>query len=160
MTTGPQDPARAGRDQFRAGHADRERVIVTLKDAYVHGRLTKDEFDARTSRALIARTYADLALLTADIPPAQVAARPAHPPVPAHRRPLARATAQAISCLVLMTAAWWVASLADPGATTTSYGAIATPLRLVAFFAGLTALCVFGSGLAASLEQRRSRGAR
>ena len=111
MTTGPQDPARAGRDQFRAGHADREQVIVTLKDAYVHGRLTKDEFDARTSRALIARTYADLALLTADIPPAQVAARPAHPPLPAHRRPLARATAQSISCLVLMTAAWWVASL-------------------------------------------------
>ena len=159
MTTGPQDPARPGRDQFRAGHADREQVIVTLKDAYVHGRLTKDEFDARTSRALIARTYADLALLTADIPPSQVAARLAHPPVPV-RRPLARATAQSISCLVLMTAAWWVASLADPGATTTSYGAIATPLRLVAFFAGLTALCVFGSGLAASLEQRRSRGAR
>ena len=158
MTTGPQDPARAGRAQFRAGHADREQVIVTLKDAYVHGRLTKDEFDARTSRAFIARTYADLALLTADIPPAQVAARPVHPPV--HRRPLARAAAQSISCLVLMTAAWWVASLADPSATTTSYGAIATPLRLVAFFAGLTALCVFGSGLAASLEQRRSRGDR
>jgi len=72
---------------------------VTLKDAYVHGRLTKDEFDARTGRALIARTYADLALLTADIPPAQVAARPAPPAPPrsaagrSPARPLSRSAA-------------------------------------------------------------------
>ena len=29
--TGPQDPAAAGRDQLRAGHADREQVIEALK---------------------------------------------------------------------------------------------------------------------------------
>ena len=35
--TGPQDPAAAGGDRLRAGHADREQVIGTLKDAFVHG---------------------------------------------------------------------------------------------------------------------------
>ena len=47
MTTGPQDPAAAGRDRLRACHADREQVLETLKDAFVHGRLTKDELDTR-----------------------------------------------------------------------------------------------------------------
>ena len=69
--TGPQDPAAAGRGRLRAGHADREQAIDTLKTAFVHGELTKDELDARAGQALAARTYADLAALTADIPPAR-----------------------------------------------------------------------------------------
>jgi hypothetical protein len=44
-------------------------VIGTLKNAFVQGRLTKDELDAQAGRALAARTRADLATLTADIPP-------------------------------------------------------------------------------------------
>jgi hypothetical protein len=55
VTTGPQDPAAAGRDRRRAGHADREQVIETLEDAFVYGRLTKDELGARTGRALADR---------------------------------------------------------------------------------------------------------
>jgi hypothetical protein len=66
--TGPQDPAAAGEDRLRAGHADREQVIEALKVAFVHGRLTKDELDTRAGRALSAQTRADLAALTADIP--------------------------------------------------------------------------------------------
>jgi len=73
--TGPQDPAAAGRGRLRAAHADREQAIDTLKTAFVHGQLTKDELDARAGQALAARTYADLAALTADIPPAPAAAR-------------------------------------------------------------------------------------
>ena len=91
MTTGPQDPA-ASRDRLRAGHADREQVIEALKTAFVDGRLTKIELVARTGRALAARTYADLAALTADIPaepPAAavvpVAAGPAGARLPARR---------------------------------------------------------------------------
>ena len=76
--TGPEDPAGAGRDLVRAGHADREQVIETLKTAFVDGRLTRDELDVRAGRALAARTYADLAALTADILPAP--AKPAEPP--------------------------------------------------------------------------------
>ena len=66
--TGPQDPAAADGDRIRAGHADREQVIEALKDAFVHGRLTKDELDLRVSQALASRTYTELAALTADIP--------------------------------------------------------------------------------------------
>ena len=58
-----------GRGPMRASHADREQAIEALKDAFVHGRLTKDEFDARAGQALLVRTNADLAALTADIPP-------------------------------------------------------------------------------------------
>jgi Domain of unknown function (DUF1707) len=87
---GPQDPAAADGGRLRAGHADREQVIETLKDAFVRGRLTRDELDARTGRALAARTYAELATLTADLPPTSAAARPACLPTPARRRPLAK----------------------------------------------------------------------
>ena len=47
--TGPKDPAAAGRDRLRAGHADREQVIEALKDAFVRGRLTRDELDVRAA---------------------------------------------------------------------------------------------------------------
>jgi len=53
---------------YRASRADREHVIGTLQAGFVQGRLTKDEFDTRLSHALAARTYADLAAITADIP--------------------------------------------------------------------------------------------
>ena len=39
-----------------------------LKAAFVQGRLTKAELDARAGQAFAARTYADLAALTADVP--------------------------------------------------------------------------------------------
>lgn len=59
--------AAGGRGHVRASHTDRERVVETLKAAFVQGRLTKEELDARTGHALAARTYADLAALTADL---------------------------------------------------------------------------------------------
>ncbi len=77
--TGQQDPAAAGDDQLSAGDADREQVIETLKTAFVHGRLTKDELDTRAGQALSARTHADLAALTADISASPPAAPPAGP---------------------------------------------------------------------------------
>ena len=68
---GPGDglpAAPAGGDRFRASDADRDQVIDVLKTAFVQGRLTKDEFDARVGATLASRTYADLAAHTADIP--------------------------------------------------------------------------------------------
>ena len=53
---------------MRTSHADREQVIDVLKAAFVQGRLTKDEFDARVGQALASRTHGDLAAVTADIP--------------------------------------------------------------------------------------------
>jgi hypothetical protein len=162
VITGPQDPAAAGGGRRRAGHADREQVIETLKDASVHGRLTRDELDARAARALTAWTRAELAALTADIPPAPVAAgpEPARPPALARRRPLARATAGSGGCLVIAAAAVRVAAIADPtsGATPAPIPEFFAPLCvLVAIAAVVAALCILGYGVGASIQQLRSR---
>jgi hypothetical protein len=61
--------------RYRASRADREHAIGVLQAAFVQGRLTKDEFDTRLSQALTARTYADLAAITADIPAVLTPAR-------------------------------------------------------------------------------------
>jgi len=158
--TGPQDPAAAGRDRLRAGHADREQVVETLKDAFVQGRLTRDELDARAGRALSARTCADLAALTADIPPAPVAtaAGPACPPAPARRRPLARAAARSGGCLIIAAAAVRLAVLADPGPPGPTPHPSWAPLCLtIAFCAVMVALGFLVHGVGASWEQRCSR---
>jgi Domain of unknown function (DUF4190)/Domain of unknown function (DUF1707) len=62
-----------------AAAADRERTIDVLKAAYGEGRLTKEEFDARSARVLAARTYADLSAIVADLP-----IGPSGPVVPYH----------------------------------------------------------------------------
>jgi Domain of unknown function (DUF1707) len=78
---GPGDEIAAGggRGHLRASHADREQVIGTLKAAFVQGMLAKDEFDLRVGQAFAARTYADLAAVTADLPAGLAAAQPLTP---------------------------------------------------------------------------------
>jgi hypothetical protein len=61
---------------LRVSRADREQAIDTLKAAFVHGRLTKDEFDERVGRALVPLTYAELVALTDDIPAGPERGRP------------------------------------------------------------------------------------
>jgi hypothetical protein len=78
---GDDAAARDRRGRMRAAHADREHVVDTLKAGYAYGLVTKDEFDARVGQALAARTYAELDLVTVDIP-AGLPAAPA-PPAPA-----------------------------------------------------------------------------
>src|SRR6185437_5410319 len=68
VTTGPGDEQAVPPRRLRASHVDREQAISALKAAFVHGRLTSDEFDARVGQALAARTRAELAVITADIP--------------------------------------------------------------------------------------------
>jgi hypothetical protein len=160
--TGPQGPAAAGGDRLRAGHADREQVIEVLKNAFVHGRLTKDELDTRAGRALAARTYADLAALTADIPaapvPAPAPAAPPRPVAPARRRSLARAAAGSGGCVVIAFAAMQVHHLADPGATPgTLPGSLALPSYLVTLTAVFAALFIVIYGVGTAVGQRRSR---
>lgn len=55
---------------MRAGDADRDATISTLREAYAQGRLTQGEFDTRSASAHAATTYGDLAALTADLPSA------------------------------------------------------------------------------------------
>jgi hypothetical protein len=60
-----------------ASDSDRERVTERLRAAAGEGRLTADELEERLERAFGARTQADLEPLTADLPPAAGAGRPA-----------------------------------------------------------------------------------
>jgi Domain of unknown function (DUF1707) len=66
----------ADRGALRASHADRDQVIEVLKTAFVQGRLTRDELDARLGQVLASRTYADLAAITVDIPANLVRVQP------------------------------------------------------------------------------------
>lgn len=73
---GPGDElAAVRRGDLRVSHADRERVIGTLKAAFVQGLLVKNEFELRVGQALVSRTYAELAAVTADLPAGLSAAR-------------------------------------------------------------------------------------
>ena len=83
MVTGPGDEmaaGMAGRGRLRASHADREQVIGTLKTAFVQGRLTQDEFDARVGQVYTSRTYAELAEVTTDIPTGLAGTKPPRDP--------------------------------------------------------------------------------
>ncbi|WP_433422263.1 DUF1707 SHOCT-like domain-containing protein [Microtetraspora malaysiensis] len=67
---------------MRASDAEREAVVERLREASVDGRLTLAELTERTEAAYLARTHAELAQLTADLPGGAPA--PAyHPPAPA-----------------------------------------------------------------------------
>ena len=63
--------------QLRASHQDRDRVVEMLRVAAGDGRLTAEELDQRLEAALTARTYAELAVLTTDLP---AASTPVPPP--------------------------------------------------------------------------------
>ena len=67
-------PATAAGGDLRASHADRDQVVELLREAAGDGRLSPEELDDRLERALTARTYAELASLTADLPIAPGAA--------------------------------------------------------------------------------------
>ncbi|MFW5416705.1 DUF1707 and DUF2154 domain-containing protein [Nocardiopsis sp. CNT-189] len=78
---------------MRASDADRERVAGVLREAAAAGRITLEELQERLDAAFAARTYDDLAPLTADLPaepgpraPAQ--RRAAAAPRPERERPL------------------------------------------------------------------------
>jgi uncharacterized membrane protein len=77
----------AGRGGMRTSRAEREQAIEVLKVAFVQDRLTKDEFDVRAGQAMTARTYAELAVLTADIPAEPTEAQPLRKPARAKARP-------------------------------------------------------------------------
>jgi hypothetical protein len=77
----------ASRGGMRTSRAEREQAIEVLKVAFVQDRLTKDEFDVRAGQALTARTFAELAALTADIPAGVTEAQPLRKPARMRARP-------------------------------------------------------------------------
>jgi hypothetical protein len=78
--------------QMKASDADRDAVLSDLSEHFQAGRLTVDEFEDRTGRALAARTWGELRDLTQDLPTSSagphvsVTATTGAPP----RRPLGR----------------------------------------------------------------------
>jgi hypothetical protein len=64
----------AGDGRLRASTADRERAVDVLKAGFAEGRLTKDEYDDRVAQAYAAMTYADLSMVTGDLPGGQMVA--------------------------------------------------------------------------------------
>jgi hypothetical protein len=146
---GPGDGMEAaGRGHLRASHADREQVIGTLKAAFVQGRLTRDELDTRAGQALAARTYAELATLTADLPAGLADAVPA-PRRAARaqaRRPVSN-VARAGICVAMALAAPVVLSFSIGGAAFLLF----TPFYFMAF-------AVLGAETLVSWRDKRSGG--
>ena len=66
--------------EMKASDSDRDAVVSDLTEHFQAGRLTAEELDERTGRALAARTWGELRDLLADLP----ATRPG-PPAPAAR---------------------------------------------------------------------------
>lgn len=105
----------AARYRLRASHAERDQVVDALKDAFVQGRLTKEEFDLRVGHALAARTHADLATLSADLPAMPPVARPPRKTVPARpANPAVRNGARVIAATTVLTGAVWAGALLSP----------------------------------------------
>ena len=146
--TGPDEGGLAGRGHLRAAQADREQAVTVLKAAYAQGRLTKDELEARAGQAFASRTYAELAVLTADLPAASPAATGSDAPWPRPSTPartMAKAARRSGVCLLAAIALVEGAYLADNFL-----------LIVAAFFALIAASGFFGYGILDAWEERRS----
>jgi len=110
--------AAKGSGHIRASDADREQVIDALKDAFVQGRLTKDELSVRAGRALVSRTYAELTAITADvvsIPAWLTEARPRRPDRAPARKPVNKKAVAWATCMILLPPTVWAAFLTYSG---------------------------------------------
>jgi hypothetical protein len=146
---GDENAGRArGRGYLGASHADREYVIDTLKAAFVHGYVTKDELDARAGQTFASRTYADLARVTADLPAGLAAARPpSRPARTRHRTPadakLGTRDRTVVATAILAGVAWTVA-----------FAAASPPAAFLAIVSGLVSLFLGAAELIAQRDQR------
>jgi hypothetical protein len=105
-----------------ASHGEREQVIGALKAAFVQGRLTKVEFDARVGQALTSRTRAELAAMTADIPVGLTGVQPDRQPALGVRSAVCVTASAAVLAAVLWAAAWSAGSAAAAAAARARYG--------------------------------------
>jgi hypothetical protein len=78
------------RGDIRVSDAERDQAIAELSEQFQAGRLTQEEFEDRSGRALAARTGADLRALFTDLPQEPVLlppdAGPAGTPFPGYAR--------------------------------------------------------------------------
>jgi hypothetical protein len=98
------------RSRLRASDSDRDRVIDILKAAFVQGRLTKDELDARVGQTLASRTWGDLTAITSDIPPWPLP-RPVRKPARPPSSPPTPAVVKAVACAIIAVATVAIAGM-------------------------------------------------
>jgi hypothetical protein len=144
--------------RLRASHADREQAIEVLKVAFMQGRLDRHELDARVAWVFAARTYRELAAVTADIPAGQILAQP-FPAQPAPARPFRaarpgnRAVKSGLSVIAVGTAlaaSLWAAALLTGNAT-----AFMLAITMTVAYAG--ALILSGAVMLESRPRERGR---
>jgi hypothetical protein len=142
-----------GRGHLRASHADREQVIDTLKAAFAQGQLDKDEFDLRVGQTFAARTYAQLAVITADrlaelttAKPPQAAGVQGEPRVPRAGRVLAVATA--------VCTAMWLVAFSLPVSGPDHDSSAGTPLAVTVTFFYVLLLLMAGTPILADWLNR------
>jgi Domain of unknown function (DUF1707) len=143
-----------GRGHLRASNADREQVIGLLQAAFVQGRLTKDEFDLRVGRALMSRTFAELAALTADIPAGLTGAEPPQPIREWNEKKAAAAVLGAI-------AAWWsivVAASLWAGDNASAQRSVGVAIALVLLHLSIVSILLIALWLKRRDSRQSARG--
>jgi hypothetical protein len=149
----PGDEVAGGRGHLRASHADRDQVVGILKTAFVQGMLDQGEFGLRVGQALAARTYADLAALTSDLPAGLRAAPPWPWPVRARLQPSGLRPRRWIAIATVLYAAVWAYVLLAPDRG----GYPAAPMLVIGGFCAYLSVWVIGVGeMALDRQFRRS----
>lgn len=100
------------RDRMRASDDDREAVVGQLRHAHAEGRLTLPEFDERVQAVWAARTYGELAEVTADLPSARPAVLPSDVPPAPRVLPRQRRDGEHLA-MRIVTSAWFAVSLVN-----------------------------------------------
>jgi len=144
-----------GHGHLRASHADRDRVIGALKAAFVQGMLTKDEFDQRVSQTLGSRTLADLAALTADLPPGLAAAKSPRPAGARGRKPALPPRLVIGAASVLYGSAWAYVLLLSPHGGDNSLAPALLAQGFIVYF-GVLMVCL--SAILMNRQEERSGG--
>lgn len=113
------DMAAMGGGHMRSSWADRERAIDVLKAAFAEGRLDQDEYAERVGRVYASRTYAELAVLTADLPAGPLGTLPQQPmalpqPIPAPGMPVPAPARKGPSPAIVLVVAVLAATAVGP----------------------------------------------
>lgn len=156
MTTGPGDEmaaAAAGGGRLRASQADREHVVDALKAAFVQGRLDKAEFDTRVGEAFTARTYAELAAVSADIPVPRAAAQSPALPLRSPGDKTVTRGVHAIIAATVPTAGLWAAAWSSQTGNASVFALVWT---ITIVWLGIVLFA--GAVMLESRQQKRSGG--
>ena len=120
---------------LRVSHADRDRALSELSEAFRVGRITADEFDERSGQALRARTGRELTALLADLPLAGPSATGATVPEPANHVFAVRAVMGVSALCATLLFARAVTDALSPGIGWA--GGTLAPAGIAALLAGL-----------------------